>query len=118
MPAIPMPWFLTVAVALFSIGVFGVLARRNAVNVLMSIELMLNGVNLSAVTFWRYVTPAQPMRVGGTEAPYLVAVDGQAFALFVMALAAAEVAVGLALVLAIYRLRNNVDLESFALLRG
>ncbi len=118
MPDIPMPWFLAVAVALFSIGAFGALSRRNAVNVLMSIELMLNGANLSAVTFWRYVTPTELMAARGTEALYLTALDGQAFALFMMALAAAEVAVGLALVLAIYRLRGNVDLDSFALLHG
>lgn len=118
MSTIPLSWFLLVALGLFTIGVYGALARRNAVNVLMSIELMLNGVNLSAATFWRYVTPVQRLQVGGMEGAYLVAVDGQVFALFVIALAAAEVAVGLALVVAIYRLRQGVSLDTFDLLRG
>jgi len=118
MPVIPIWWFLVVAAGLFAIGIFGALSRRNAVNVLMGIELMLNAVNLTAVTFWRYVTPTRHLSVGGASAPYLTAIDGQAFALFVIALAAAEAAVGLALILAVYRLRQSIELDAFDLLRG
>jgi NADH:ubiquinone oxidoreductase subunit K len=87
--------------ALFSIGVYGVLARRNAVLVLMSIELMLNAVNLNLVGFsqlWKDVA-------------------GQVFALFVIAIAAAEVGIGLAIVLLIYRNRETINLNEVSLLK-
>ncbi|RME21910.1 MAG: NADH-quinone oxidoreductase subunit NuoK [Deltaproteobacteria bacterium] len=87
---------------LFGLGVTGVLTRRNVLIVLMSIELMLNGVNLAFVGFARH----------------LGQVDGHAFAIFVMAVAAAEAAVGLALVLLLFRHKTSVDLETFDLLRG
>ena len=80
---IPLSWYLIFAAALFSIGLFGVLARRNAIAILMGVELMLNAVNVNLVAFWRYRTPD--------------IVAGQAFAIMVLAVAAAEVAVGLAL---------------------
>jgi NADH:ubiquinone oxidoreductase subunit K len=118
MPEVPMQWFLLVAAGLFSLGVYGALARRNAINVLMGIELMLNAVNLMAVTFWRYITPAYPIIVDGKLDHYIVGVDGQLLAVFVIALAAAEVAIGLALILAIYRLRGDVQLDAFELLSG
>jgi NADH:ubiquinone oxidoreductase subunit K len=118
MPVIPMYWYLLVAAGLFGLGAYGALARRNAINVLMGIELMLNAVNLTAVTFWRYVTPARLMTVNGEADRYLAGVEGQVFAIFVIALAAGEVAIGLALVLAIYRLRKSVELDTFELLRG
>ena len=103
-PLIPLEWYLILAAALFCIGVYGVLARRNAIAILMSVELMLNAVNINLVAFWRYLEPA-----GAT---------GRAFALFVYAVAAAEVAVGLALVIAIWRTRNTVVLEDVDLLQG
>ena len=87
---------------LFTIGAAGVLTRRNALIVLMSVELMLNAVNLAFVGFARH----------------LGQVDGHVFALFVMAVAAAEVAVGLALVLLLFRHKASVDLENFTLLKG
>jgi NADH-quinone oxidoreductase subunit K len=118
MTVIPIWWFLTVAAALFSIGVFCILSRRNAVNVLMGIELMLNAVNLNLVTFWRYRTPAAELTVDGHAGRYLVATDGQVFAIFVIALAAAEAAVGLAMIIAIFRARRTVELDSLDLLRG
>ncbi len=101
---VPLEWYLILAAVLFCIGMYGALARRNAVAVLMSIELMLNGVNINLVAFWRYLEPA-----GAT---------GQAFALFVYAVAAAEVAVGLALIIAVWRARDTVIIEDMDLLQG
>ncbi len=101
---VPLEWYLILAAVLFCIGMYGALARRNAVAVLMSIELMLNGVNINLVAFWRYLEP------GGAT--------GQAFALFVYAVAAAEVAVGLALILAVWRARDTVIIEDMDLLQG
>jgi NADH:ubiquinone oxidoreductase subunit K len=100
---IPLWMFLVVAAALFCIGVFGVLARRNAVAILMGIELMLNAVNINLVAFWRYETPDTMM--------------GQAFAIFVFVVAVAEAAVGLALIVAIYRHRRSVTAEDVNLLK-
>ena len=100
---IPLWMFLVVAAALFCIGVFGVLARRNAVAILMGIELMLNAVNINLVAFWRYETPETMM--------------GQAFAIFVFVVAVAEAAVGLALIVAVYRRRQSVTAEDVNLLK-
>ena len=94
--------FLLLGAVLFAIGVYGVLARRNGVLVLMSIELILNAVNINLVAFG-----AQE----GTPA-------GQVFALFVIAIAAAEVGVGLAIVLLLYRNRQSIDLDEVASMRG
>src|SRR3989337_2695021 len=91
---IPLSWYLILAAALFCIGLYGVLARKNAVAILMGIELMLNSVNINLVAFWRYITPE--------------VIAGQAVAVMVFAVAAAEVAVGLALVISIYRRRSTV----------
>lgn len=100
---IPLTWFLVLAAALFSIGLYGVLSRRNAIGILMGIELMLNAVNINLVAFWRYLDP--------------VKLTGQIFAIFVFTVAAAEVAVGLALVIAIYRNRDTVVVEEIDLLK-
>jgi NAD(P)H-quinone oxidoreductase subunit 4L len=94
--------FLILAAALFCIGVYGVLARRNGVLVLMSVELMLNAVNLNLIAF----------------SAYLNEVAGQVFALFVITIAAAEVGVGLAIVLLIYRNLHSPDLDQVDQLRG
>jgi NADH:ubiquinone oxidoreductase subunit K len=94
--------FLLLGAVLFCIGVFGVLARRNAVLVLMSIELILNAVNLNLVAF---------ALLNGN-------VDGQVFALYVIAVAAAEVGVGLALVLMIYRNRRSISLDELSEMKG
>lgn len=102
--AVPLHWYLIVAAALFCIGLYGVLARRNAIGILMGIELMLNAVNINLVAFWRYMAPTTS--------------TGQAFALFAFAVAAAEAAVGLALIIAIYRSRDTVIVEDIDLLRG
>ena len=100
---IPLSWFLVLSAALFSVGLFGVLARKNAVAILMGVELMLNAVNVNLVAFWRY------------RAPELIA--GQAFAIMVFAVAAAEVAVGLALIISIYRQRNTVVADEIDMLK-
>lgn len=103
---VPLSWYLIVAAALFSLGLYGVLARRNAVAILMSVELMLNAVNINLVAFWRYqVLPVQ------------ASISGLAFAIFVLALAAAEAAVGLALVISIYRERDSVIAEELDTLK-
>lgn len=101
--SIPLSWYLVLAAALFSIGLYGVLSRRHAIGMLMGIELMLNAVNINLVAFWRYIDP--------------VKITGQIFAIFVFTVAAAEVAVGLALVIAIYRNRNTVVVEEIDLLK-
>ncbi len=100
---IPLSWFLIVAAVLFCIGIYGVLARRNAVGILMGVELMLNAVNINLVAFWRYLNPT--------------AVAGQAFALFVLVVAAAEAVVGLALIISVYRNRTDIDAENINLLK-
>ena len=94
---------LTFSAALFAIGVYGVLARRNAVMVLMSIELMLNAVNVNLVAF--------------SQALKSTMLTGQVFALFVITVAAAEVGIGLAIVILIYRNRETVNVDEINLLK-
>jgi len=100
---VPLSWYLMLAAALFCLGLYGVLARKNAVAILMGIELMLNAVNINVVAFWRYQAPER--------------VVGQAFAIMVFAISAAEVAVGLALVISLYRRRKTVIAENVDLLK-
>lgn len=102
---VPLSWYLVLAAFIFSCGLYGSLARRNAIAVIMGIELMLNAVNINLIAFWRY--GLVPERL-----------DGQVFALFVIAVAAAEAAVGLALIISIYRNRKTVNLDQFDLLKG
>ncbi len=94
--------FLLLAAVLFCLGVYGVLARRNGVMVLMSIELILNSVNLNLVAFGAHNSD----------------IGGQVFALFIIAVAAAEVGVGLAVILLIYRNRRTIDVSEANLLKG
>jgi NADH:ubiquinone oxidoreductase subunit K len=94
--------FLLLAAVIFCIGVYGVIARRNAVLVLMSVELILNSVNLNLVAF---------SLMNDTT-------DGQVFALFVIAIAAAEVGVGLAMVLMVYRNRRSISLDGLSEMKG
>lgn len=94
--------FLFLAALLFAIGVYGVLARRNGVMVLMSVELILNAVNINLIAF------------GAIQG----SISGHVFALFVVAVAAAEVGVGLAMVLMIYRNRKSIDIDQLDALRG
>lgn len=95
---------LVVGALLFSIGLFVALSRRNAVGVLMGIELMLNSVNLNLVGFSRFVTSPRP-------------IDGQVFAVFVITVAAAEAAVALALAVSMYRLRQSIDVDRMNVLK-
>jgi len=88
-------WVLTLSTALFTVGVLGVLLRRNAIVILMAVEIMLNAANLALIAFSRH----------------LGSPDGQILALFVMTVAAAEAAVGLAIILAIFRLRKSVNVD-------
>jgi len=102
--SVPLSWYLILSAALFCIGLFGVLSRRNAVAILLGIELMMNAVNINLVSFWRY--SADPTRM-----------DGQVFSIIVFAVAAAEVAVGLALVISVYRQRNSVVADEINLMK-
>jgi NADH:ubiquinone oxidoreductase subunit K len=100
---IPLSWYLFLAAGLFAMGLFGVLARRNAIAIIMGVELMLNAVNINIVAFWRYMG--------------LDGIGGHAFAAMVFAVAAAEVAVGLALVISIYRRRKTVAADEINLMK-
>ena len=101
---IPLSYYLIVGAALFCIGLFAALGRRNAVAILMGVELMLNAVNINLVAFWRFLKPNTDLA-------------GQVFALFVITLAAAEAAIGLALIIAIYRSRDTVNVEDVNLMK-
>jgi NADH-quinone oxidoreductase subunit K len=102
---VPLSWYLIVAAALFCIGLYGALSRRNAIAILIGVELMLNAVNLNLIAFWRYIEVAR-----GSLA-------GQVFAIIVITVAAAEAAVGLALIIAVYRNRQTVDVEDLDLMK-
>lgn len=99
----PVTYFLVLSAFLFSVGVYGVLARQNAVLVLLSVELMLNAVNINLVAFAALLGEA--------------GIPGQVFALFVIAVAAAEVGVGLAIVILIYRNRATVAVDEMSLMK-
>jgi NADH-quinone oxidoreductase subunit K len=98
---VPLPYYLALSVTLFALGAIGVMVRRNVLVILMCIEMMLNAVNLAFIAF----------------ADYFKAVDGQMFVFFVMTVAAAEVAVGLALVVAIFRNRATVYVDDLNILK-
>ncbi|RAQ97374.1 NADH-quinone oxidoreductase subunit NuoK [Thermogemmatispora tikiterensis] len=102
MTTIPVSWYLIVSALLFTIGTIGVLVRRNPLIIFMSIELMLNAVNLAFVTLSSYLDSA----------------DGQVFVFIVLTVAAAEVVVGLAIIVSIFRTRRNIDVDEMNLLRG
>ena len=97
--------FLVLGSILFALGMYGVLSRRNAIGILLSIELMLNGVNLLMVAFARYLTSDQDLA-------------GQMFAIFIITQAAAEAAIGLAIIIAIYRQRRTVQVDQLDLMKG
>jgi len=96
--------YLVVSVLLFCIGFYGVLSSRNAIRMLMSVELMLNAVNINLVAFNNFMNLAQ--------------LNGQVFSIFVLTVSAAEAAVGLAILLALYRKTASVDVENFSILKG
>jgi len=95
--------YLILSVILFSIGLYGALSKRNAIVILMSIEIMLNAVNIAMVAFSRFVVP--------------LLLTGQVFAIFIMVVAAAEAAVGLAIIIAIYRSRGTIDITEVNLMK-
>ncbi len=103
MTSIPLTWWLTVSALLFSIGVYGALSRRNAIGILMGIELVMNAVNINIVAFWRYIAPTD--------------ISGQVFAIMVITVAAAEAAVGLAIIIAIYRQRQTAAVNELDILK-
>ena len=105
---VPLSWYLLLAAGLFCIGIVAALARRNAIGVLMGIELMLNAVNINLIAFWRY----------GVATLSQNAMAGQVFAVFVITVAAAEAAVGLALIIGVYRQRRTVTVEDLDLMKG
>lgn len=107
-PDVPLTWFLYFAAACFAIGLLGVVVRRNAIAVLMSIEIMLNAANINFVAFWRYGVPDDG------DGP----MSGVILAVFVITVAAAEVAVGIGLILLCYRRRQSADVDQFATLQG
>jgi len=102
--------FLIVSAIIFAIGLYGALSKRNAIAVLMSIELMFNAVNLAAVAFSRYTVPATLFGrpASGAEQMTHLLLTGQVFSIFIITIAAAEVALGLAIVIAIYRSRSTL----------
>ncbi len=95
--------YLVLSVILFSIGLYGALSKRNAIIILMSIEIMLNAVNITMVAFSRYIVPQL--------------LTGQLFAIFIMVVAAAEAAVGLAIIITIYRSRETIDATEINLMK-
>ncbi len=101
---IPLSWYLIFSAALFCVGLFGVLARKNAIGILIGIELMLNAVNINLLAFWSYL--------------YSKDLSGLVFVAVIFATAAAEVAVGLALIISAYRRRNTVIVNDMDLLKG
>jgi NADH:ubiquinone oxidoreductase subunit K len=103
--------FLIVAAIMFCIGLYGALARRNVLAVLMSIELMFNGVNVTLVAMAKYLAPA------GLQNDISTVLTGQVFALFIITVAAAEIALGLGIVFAMYRTNETVDLSEATQLR-
>ncbi len=101
--AIGLEHYLILSTALFSIGLYGALTKRSAIVILMSIELMLNAVNIAMVAFSRYIVP--------------LLLTGQVFAIFIIVVAAAEAAVGLAIIMAIYRSRETIDATQIDLMK-
>jgi len=100
--------FLLLSAILFSIGLYAVISKKNLIIVLMGLELMFNGINISAVAFSRYITPF-------TEAGFVL---GQVFALFIITVSAAEVALGVAIVFAFYRNKKLISLENANILKN
>jgi NADH:ubiquinone oxidoreductase subunit K len=101
---IPLNWYLALAAVLFCIGIFAVLTRRNAISILMGIELMLNAANINLVAFGRFIHPN--------------VLSGHIFAIFVITIAAAETAVGLAIVISVYRNLEKINVDDITIMKG
>ena len=116
MPVIPSSHYIMLSAALFAVGVVGVLLRRNAIVIFLAIELMLNAVNLALVAFARHIGPLavkMPGAVGVVDA-----MQGQVIVIFAIAVAGAEVAVGLAIIVALFRNKPTLDVDEVSLLKG
>jgi NADH-quinone oxidoreductase subunit K len=112
---VPLSWYLVLSAILFSLGVLGFLLKRNIITIFMSIELMLNAVNLTFVAFANYWNQhaGQKLASGQTVVP----LSGHVFVFFVMVVAAAEAAVGLAIIISIYRTRETLNVDRVNLLK-
>ncbi|HEY7404923.1 MAG TPA: NADH-quinone oxidoreductase subunit NuoK [Candidatus Angelobacter sp.] len=111
---IPLSWYLILSAVLFSLGVFGFLLKRNIITIFMSIELMLNAVNLSFVAFANYWN-SNPGKLPSGAA--IVPLSGHVFVFFVMVVAAAEAAVGLAIIISVFRTRETLNVDQVNLLK-
>jgi NADH-quinone oxidoreductase subunit K len=114
---VPTSYYLLLSAVLFTIGVAGVLVRRNAIIIFMSVELMLNSANLAFVAFARQFQESV-VDAAGNALINPAAMSGQTFVFFVMAVAAAEVAVGLALIVAIFKSKHSIDVDEVHQLKG
>ena len=108
--------FLIIGAILFGIGLYGALSKKHAISILMSLELMFNGINLSAVAFSRYTIPAA-ISNGAIDNAAKFVLTGQVFSIFVIAVAAAEVALGLAIIIAVYRSLQTILITETAELK-
>lgn len=104
MIAVPLPAFLVVGALLFAIGLYAILAQRTAVMILMGIEVLLNAVGLNLIAFWRFVSPAD--------------YSGQIFTILIVTVGAVEMAIGLGLMMLLYRRRQTVQIDKYQELRG
>jgi NADH-quinone oxidoreductase subunit K len=111
---IPVSWYLILSAILFCLGVFGFLLKRNIITIFMSIELMLNAVNLSFATFANYWNTNPSKLADGTS---VVPLSGHIFVFFVMVVAAAEAAVGLAIIISVFRTRETLNVDRVNLLK-
>lgn len=102
--SLPLSFFILLSVVLFAIGLYGLISRRNAIAVLMSIEIVMNAANLNFAAFWHYLHPGS--------------LEGVVFVLVTITVAAAEVAVGMAVVLSIYRMLHTINVDDVAQMRG
>ena len=115
MVGVPLGAFLALAIFLFTVGAVGVIVRRNPIVIFMCVELMLNAVNLTALAFARYRWSDAGL---AGEAGQRAAMGGQIMVIFIMAVAATEVAVGLGIIMAIFRRKQEIDIDELNLLKG
>jgi NADH-quinone oxidoreductase subunit K len=115
-PDVPLNYYLLLSAALFTIGVIGVMVKRNPIVIFMCIELMLNAVNLTFIAFSRYASTVN--LAGGYTNLGHNPVDGQLMVIFVMAVAAAEVSVGLGILVSIFRNKTSINVDEIDLMKG
>jgi len=115
MPEIGLYHYLTIALAMFCLGLYGAIVRRNAIAILMGIELILNSVNVNLVAFSKFILHDKTVMPAGVH--FMPEITGQIFTVFVITVAVAEAATGIAIVISIYRNRNLIDIENINLLK-